>query len=264
MDLRSHLESFGIRHFADDSYWGWGASVLGYTRAVELDKLRRPLVDGDASPRQELRFYDYIANPTVAGVVHSLKADAIRVSGEFVTRHLPSAGRILDVGCGSGYLTTYYAAMAPEATVVGCDVSKESIKSAGAEADKRGLSNLQFVRANIEDDDPGGRFDCVCSTQVLAYLPRMETALARIAAMLPEGGHLISVEPLGTAEAAAEFLASAARCNLAIQLVEFQYYSDLGNRGAYPGMLLKRGGTSIEVDLAAEYADAEAALQRQA
>lgn len=137
IDLRAHLASYSIQHFDDNSYWDWARSTLGPAREQELEKLRRPIAEYRANEKQLLRFYDHIAQPTIAGVVHSMKADAIRASGEFVRSRIPPTERILDIGCGIGYLTTYYAMTYSACTIIGCDVSKKSIETARAEAAKR-------------------------------------------------------------------------------------------------------------------------------
>ena len=66
IDLREHMESYGIRHFASSAYWAWGAETLGFHVAKELEKLRKPLERGDATPKQLDRFYNFIAQGKVA------------------------------------------------------------------------------------------------------------------------------------------------------------------------------------------------------
>ena len=106
--LRKHLLSFGIRVFASDEYWTWGGDKLGAKRGERLQALRRPMQECP-NKEQLLEFYDYIAHPDVSGVVHSMKADTITVSGVEVESSLPPVGRVLDLGCSIGHLTTFYA-----------------------------------------------------------------------------------------------------------------------------------------------------------
>ena len=75
--LLAHLSSFGVQHFNDETYWEWGLGQLGDRLAEQTDRLRDPIQDGTATPSQVRRFYDHIADPRVAAVVHSLNAVAI-------------------------------------------------------------------------------------------------------------------------------------------------------------------------------------------
>jgi 2-polyprenyl-3-methyl-5-hydroxy-6-metoxy-1,4-benzoquinol methylase len=75
---------------------------------------------------EQLAFYEFIADPQIAGVVHSMKADAIRVCGQFVAERL-TGPRVLDVGCNIGYLSTWYARVHPAIQVTGVDISSASI-----------------------------------------------------------------------------------------------------------------------------------------
>ena len=130
MNLETHLNKvYGIKHFDGDDYWLWASETLG-NNAERVDRLRPPIVEGNASRAQQKRFHDFIANQPMASVLHSSKADAIRASGEFIVKQLQTSTAILDVGCSIGYLTSYYALMSSTRQVVGCDVSIPSINIA--------------------------------------------------------------------------------------------------------------------------------------
>jgi methylase of polypeptide subunit release factors len=100
----------------------------------------------DDSKRAWIRFFDFIAKPPILGLVHSLKADAMRVSGDAIAEHLPDRSRILDLGCHAGYLTTWYARLLPSASVLGVDRSRPAIETARQFAEQLGVSNVAFLR----------------------------------------------------------------------------------------------------------------------
>ena len=95
--LTEHLQQFGIRQFPNSAYyWEWAAKRLGRRLAARVNRVRQPLIEERATAEDLLRFYDFTADPRVSGVVHSMKADAIRACGAFCARLLQGAG---------GYLT---------------------------------------------------------------------------------------------------------------------------------------------------------------
>ncbi len=91
---------------------------------------------------------------------------------------LPRSGepslRVLDVACGGGDVTTGLAARANAAGapmhVVGCDVSETALAHARAHADRAGVGNVEFVRADAVAGELPGRFDVVTSTLFLHHL----------------------------------------------------------------------------------------------
>ena len=91
--LAEHLLLYGIRHFKTDDYWAWAGSSLGEKKARELDGLRDKVTKRCAKkyPRDVKAFYDAAACPETASLILSMKADAIRASGEAVAERL--AGR---------------------------------------------------------------------------------------------------------------------------------------------------------------------------
>jgi SAM-dependent methyltransferase len=72
----------------------------------------------------------------------------------------PSAGRLLDVGCGAGVLTCAYALARPDAEVVGIDAVPEAVACATELAGRLGAGNATFVVGDFSDASlGGGRFD---------------------------------------------------------------------------------------------------------
>jgi SAM-dependent methyltransferase len=101
---------------------------------------------------------------------------------------LQAGERVVDVGCGPGYLCAEMAAAG--AAVVGVDPSPAML----ALAERRG-SGVELLRGDalslpVED----GRFDAAVSTQVYEYVADIEGALREVARVLRPGGRLLILD----------------------------------------------------------------------
>jgi len=56
---------------------------------------------------------------------------------------------VLEIGCGHGHFLTAYAQANPEQTCVGVDLVTKRIEKGQAKADKRGLHQLMFLKAEV-------------------------------------------------------------------------------------------------------------------
>lgn len=250
-DLAAHLERYGIRHFDSDEYWVWGGQVLGPKRGRQLDRLRAPIVEGRADEKAVRRFYDYIADPVVGSVVHSMKTGGIIAAGTAVEAVIKGRRHLLDLGCHIGYLTTWYAAVDPNRFVTGVDISNKAIQESRRWAAQLGISNVRFEVADVRDEVPGEGYDAVIDTQTLGpNVARLGDALARIRAVLQPDGLFVSVPALGTAQEASVFLDALREAGFTLRRFEFTRFQDLGAQMAYPVIEADlSGGPGIGVDL---------------
>ncbi len=108
-----------------------------------------------------------------------------------VAEYLP-AGEvdILELGCGTGWLTRTIREANPAARITAIDRSPAMIALARR---KPGLDAVTFIEADIRAPWPEGPFDIIAATQVLFALapPDQEEILRRSAAALRPGGRLI-------------------------------------------------------------------------
>jgi 2-polyprenyl-3-methyl-5-hydroxy-6-metoxy-1,4-benzoquinol methylase len=112
---------------------------------------------------------------------------------EQLTSYLPSAGAILDVGCGFGYVANYLSLANPHRTVIGTDPSEDRIRVASGTVGTR--SNVEFLAVDCRDLRRGG-FSGVVITDVLHHAPYdQQLAILRdVYGKLAPGGTLVMRE----------------------------------------------------------------------
>jgi 2-polyprenyl-3-methyl-5-hydroxy-6-metoxy-1,4-benzoquinol methylase len=112
------------------------------------------------------------------------------------TRLHKPGGRLLEIGCGSGWAGMWIAGHDMDLT--GIDPSPRLVARARLAAEKSGLSNARFLVGLVTDLDPEERYDAVLVHAVLHHLPLDEIGvlLAKARDMLIDGGVLYLYEPL--------------------------------------------------------------------
>ncbi|HEX6101884.1 MAG TPA: methyltransferase domain-containing protein, partial [Alphaproteobacteria bacterium] len=86
------------------------------------------------------------------------------------------AGRIVDLGCGTGEITLALKARWPQAEVMGLDSSAAMLEKA------RGLGGgeVSWLQADIADWSPARPFDLIFSNAALQWLDGHETLFPRL------------------------------------------------------------------------------------
>jgi trans-aconitate 2-methyltransferase len=99
---------------------------------------------------------------------------------------LKGTERILDVGCGTGRTTHYFAQKLPQATMVGIDLSHDMIAFAQKEFGE--TPNLSFERHDATQMPFQDEFDVVISFYCLHWVDQKQKAVQNIADALKPGG----------------------------------------------------------------------------
>lgn len=118
---------------------------------------------------------------------------------EEIGQYLPRRGRVLDLGCGFGLFSLYFASLAPERQVTGVDLDARRIERARSSAARLGLDNVQYEVGDglVWTAGEGGpaerRFDAIYMLDIVHHLPRAEVPafLARLKQRLEPGGVLV-------------------------------------------------------------------------
>ncbi|MFI0740703.1 methyltransferase domain-containing protein [Streptomyces sp. NPDC021100] len=102
--------------------------------------------------------------------------------------------RVLDAGCGPGYLLEEMAReTGPDGVLRGVDVSASMLDLARRRCGGDGRVGLEEGRCE-ELPFPDGSFDAVVSSQVLEYVEDVEGALAEFARVLRPGGRVVVLD----------------------------------------------------------------------
>jgi len=105
----------------------------------------------------------------------------------------PPPARLLDLGCGPGWTSVFFAKRGYE--VVGVDIAADMIALANQARERECLENLHFVEADYEDLTFQNEFDCVVFYDSLHHAVDEETALRRACQALKPEGMLVTSEP---------------------------------------------------------------------
>ena len=128
--------------------------------------------------------------------------------------------RVLDLGCGPGFLSLALADMVGASGAVhGVDINARFIDDASRRAQERGFANVRFHHLDgVALPIPDATIDRVIAKNVLEYVPDLTTTLDEAVRVLAPGGRLhaidsdwgfVIVEPWGKATVDRFFAAAA-------------------------------------------------------
>ena len=83
-----------------------------------------------------------------------------------IGQYLPTRGRVLDLGCGFGLFSLYYASVHPTLAVEGFDRNARRIGMARAAAARLHLGNVRYEVGDVMDFRGGERFDAARGLEV--------------------------------------------------------------------------------------------------
>jgi len=104
---------------------------------------------------------------------------------------LRNGQQILELGCGWGSLSLWMAKCYPDSSIVGISNSHSQREYILAEAQRRGLNNLEIVTADMNGFQTNRTFDRVVSVEMFEHMRNWRVLLARVAGWLRPGGRLL-------------------------------------------------------------------------
>ncbi len=115
--------------------------------------------------------------------------EAQRRTLRFMSRHVPSEGRLMEVGCGNGHLLCEAGRRGWD--VFGLELSPSLARSV---RERLGVSVVEADFMDYETPDEG-RFDVVVMRHVLEHLPDPYRAMRKVSRLLRRGGHVVLEVP---------------------------------------------------------------------
>src|SRR3970040_830521 len=88
-----------------------------------------------------------------------------------IGQYLPERGRVLDLGCGFGLFSLYYASVYPGLRVEGLDRNPRRIAMAQAAARRLGLDNVRYEVGDVMDFRGGEAFDAAYMLDIVHPIP---------------------------------------------------------------------------------------------
>ncbi len=112
---------------------------------------------------------------------------------EEIGQYLPRQGRVLDLGCGFGLFSLYFASQAQGRRITGIDQDERRIELARTSARRLGLGNVDYHVGDGLDWHSDESFDAIYLLDLVHHLPRdaVPAFLARLRERLRPGGVLV-------------------------------------------------------------------------
>ncbi|TCS95832.1 methyltransferase domain-containing protein [Hazenella coriacea] len=132
---------------------------------------------------RSVRTYDEYAD------VHRKLAHRLLLS---VKEKVACAGRILEIGCGTGYLTQLLVDHFPQATIIAIDFAEQMIQMAKEKIQPPSRVRLLVENAEKLDIQQFGTFDLVITNSTLQWLDYPQKAIADWYDLLKPGGWLFA------------------------------------------------------------------------
>jgi SAM-dependent methyltransferase len=172
----------GARHDAED----WTCAACGESPPL-VDGIRR---FGAGAGTASAADADYIVDQLAAAEPwHFWFQSRRRLVLAAIRRYYPKARRLLDVGCGTGFVLSGIRDEDPSILLSGCEVDADMLRTA-----RRRVPDAHLFEATAEGLPYVEEFDVILALDVLEHIDRDVEALgSMLQALKPGGGLIVSV-----------------------------------------------------------------------
>lgn len=132
------------------------------------------------------RAFDGADNYDAAGIIQAEVAG--RLAQRIVALPLPPSPRLLEIGCGTGFLTQAVLAHVTPGLMVASDLAPTMIRRARERMRHR--PDLAFLVMDGERPSLAPGFDLICSSLAAQWFEDLEGTLGRLSGLLAPGGFL--------------------------------------------------------------------------
>ena len=110
-----------------------------------------------------------------------------------IGQYLPEEGPVLDIGCGFGLFSLYYAATAPRRLLRGLDLNPRRVAQARRAARRLGLDNVAYETGDARDFKGDGEVAAAYMLDIVHHVPpaTVPPLLRALRRGLPVGGRLL-------------------------------------------------------------------------
>jgi ubiquinone/menaquinone biosynthesis C-methylase UbiE len=110
-----------------------------------------------------------------------------------IGQYLPESGSVLDIGCGFGLFSLYYAASGPRRLLRGLDVNGRRIALARRAAARLGIDNVVYEQADARDFKGDAEVQAAYMLDIVHHIPpaMVPSLLGQLRRALPPRGVLL-------------------------------------------------------------------------
>ena len=110
-----------------------------------------------------------------------------------IGQYLPASGEVLDIGCGFGLFSLYYASTGPARFLRGLDVDARRVSVARRAAARLGIENVAYTVSDARDFKSDGEIAAAYMLDIVHHVPphTVPPLLRQLRQALAPGGHLL-------------------------------------------------------------------------
>jgi SAM-dependent methyltransferase len=167
---------------------GWRCSACGFHAATVDDFVQLAPEFDEVDEGFDLELFNLLAPLEAKHFWFVSRNELIRW---LVERHAPSAHRVLEIGCGTGFVLHALRAALPQARIAGSELHSQGLRTAR----ERHGEGVELFQMDARRSGLADVLDLVGAFDVLEHIREDEAVLCEIGRMLKPGGVLIATAP---------------------------------------------------------------------